>query len=238
MCQRDLGIKPLLMSLPSGSGGQLEGVLDLLQQRVITSRTEIPTVQQLPIPENAMTVVADARKCIQEAAAERDDRLLEQYLAAGELTQKDLIEGLRLGVQAGTLVPLYCGSAIKNIGIVPLLNAIVDFLPSPMDRALRAPLEGLHPDTGEAVSRRAIHRRAIFRDCLQDADRPLCRTTVLFAGFVGSPSRRLDGLQQFSEQQREKRTSVHGVGEKTYGRAFGGSRGNRGCWETQRYANR
>ena len=157
MCQRDLGIMPLPMSLPSGSGGQLEGVLDLLQQRVIASRTEIPTVQQQPIPEHAMTVMGDARKCIQEAAAERDDRLLEQYLAAGELTQKDLIEGLHLGVQAGTLVPLYCGSAIKNIGIVPLLNAIVDFLPSPMDRASRTPLEGLHPDTGQAVCRHAIH---------------------------------------------------------------------------------
>jgi elongation factor G len=156
MCQRDLGIMPLPMSLPSGSGVQLEGVLDLVQQSVITSRVEIPAFQQLAIPENAKTVMGDARKCIQEAAAERDDRLLEQYLAAGELKQEDLIEGLRLGVQAGTLVPLYSGSAIKNIGIVPLLNAIVDFLPSPMDRALRAPLEGRHPDTGQAVSRRAV----------------------------------------------------------------------------------
>ncbi|MDE3050725.1 MAG: elongation factor G, partial [Nitrospirota bacterium] len=81
---------------------------------------------------------------------------LEQYLAAGELTREDLIHGLRLGVQAGTIVPVYCGSAIRNIGIVPLLNAIVDFLPSPMDRASKIPLEGLHPDTGETVIRRAV----------------------------------------------------------------------------------
>ncbi len=156
MCQRDLGIMPLPMSLPWGSGLQLEGVLDLLQQSGITSHTEIPMVQHLPIPESARTVVGEARKRVQEAAAERDDRLLEQYLAAGELTQEDLINGLRLGVQASTLLPLYSGSAIKNIGIVPLLNAIVDFLPSPMERASRVPLEGLHPNTGEAVSRRAV----------------------------------------------------------------------------------
>jgi len=155
-CQRDLGIMPVPMSLPWCSGVQLEGVLDLLQQSVITSRTDIPTSQHLPIPENAKMVVGDARKRIQEAAAERDDRLLEQYLAAGELTQEDLINGLRLGVQAGTLLPLYSGSAIKNIGIVPLLNAIVDFLPSPMEQASRALLGGLHPNTGEAVSRRAV----------------------------------------------------------------------------------
>ncbi len=100
---------------------------------------------------------ADARKRVQEGVAEHDDRLLEQYLAVGELTQEDLTNGLRLGVQAGTIVPLYSGSAIKNIGIVPLLNAIVDLLPSPMDRAAKTPLEGLRPDTGEAVSRRAVH---------------------------------------------------------------------------------
>jgi elongation factor G len=156
MCQRDLGITPLPMSLPFRNGVQLEGVLDLLQQAVITSRTESSTVQQTPIPGNASTVIGDARKSIQEAVAEHDDRLLEQYLAVGELTPEDLGNELRLGIQAGTIVPLYSGSALKNIGIVPVLNAIVDFLPSPMDRAARMPLEGLHPDTGETESRRAV----------------------------------------------------------------------------------
>ncbi len=156
VCQRDLGIMPLPMSLPFGRGAQLEGVLDLLQQSIVTSRTETATFQLLAIPESERTMVTDARKRVQEGVAEQDDRLLEQYLALGELAQEELIDGLRLGVQAGTIVPLYCGSAIKNIGIVPLLNAIVDFLPSPMERAARAPLEGLHPDTGEAVTRRAV----------------------------------------------------------------------------------
>jgi elongation factor G len=156
LCQRDLGIMPLPMSLPFGRGAQLEGVLDLLQQSVITSRTETATFQQLAIPEHERTKVTDARKRVQEGVAEQDDRLLEQYLALGELAQEELIDGLRLGVQGGAIVPLYCGSAIKNIGIVPLLNGIVDFLPSPMERAARAPLEGLHPDTGEAVKRRAV----------------------------------------------------------------------------------
>ena len=156
LCQRDLGIMPLPMSLPFGRGAQLEGVLDLLQQSVITSRTETATFQQLAIPESERTMVTDARRSVQEGVAEQNDRLLEQYLALGELAQEELIDGLRLGVQGGMIVPLYCGSAIKNIGIVPLLNAIVDFLPSPMDRAARAPLEGLHPDTGEAVKRRAV----------------------------------------------------------------------------------
>lgn len=154
--QRDLGIMPLPMSLPLGSGDAFGGVCDLLDQRAIHSRMDHHAVQRLPIPETEKILVGDARKRIQEAAAEQDDRLLEQYLAAGELTQEDLLNGLRLGVRAGMIVPLYSGSALKNIGIVPLLNAVVDLLPSPMERASRVPLEGLHPDTGEAVSRRAV----------------------------------------------------------------------------------
>jgi len=156
MCQRDLGIVPLPMSLPYRSGAQLAGVLDLVQQTLITSRKETPTVQQLPIPENERPAAGGARKYIHEEVAERDDRLLEQYLAAGELMQEELMTGLRLAIQARTIVPLYSGSAIENIGIVPLLNAIVDLLPSPMDRASKAPLEGAHADTGETVRRRAL----------------------------------------------------------------------------------
>ncbi len=157
MCQRDLGRTLLPMSLPYGNGPQLEGVLDLAQQALITSRTETPTCQQLPIPEHTRTLVTDARKRVQEGVAERDDRLLEQYLAMGELTQEDLSEGLRLAVQARTIIPLYSGSAMRNIGIVPLLNAIVDLLPSPMDWTSPSSLEGLDPDTGQVVSRHAVH---------------------------------------------------------------------------------
>ncbi len=156
MCQRDLGCTLLPMSLPYGNGPQLEGVLDLAQQALITSRIETPTCQQLPIPEHMRTLVTDARKRVQEGVAECDDRLLEQYLTMGELTQEDLSEGLRLGVRARTIVPLYSGSAMRNIGIVSLLNAIVDLLPSPIDRTLPSSLEGVHPDTGEAVRRHAV----------------------------------------------------------------------------------
>jgi elongation factor G len=157
ICQRELGIMPLPMSLPYRTSSQLNGVLDLVQQCLIASRKESPTIQQLPIPEHEQAVVGEARKCVQEGIAEHDDRLLEQYLAVGELTHEDLMKGLRLGVQAGTIVPLYSGSATENIGIVPLLNAIVDLLPSPMERATTVPLTGLHPDTGERITRRTLH---------------------------------------------------------------------------------
>ncbi|MDP3599099.1 MAG: elongation factor G, partial [Nitrospirota bacterium] len=136
----------------------------------------------------------------------RNDRLLEQYLAEEELTQEDLMSGLRLAVQAGTIVPLYSGSAIKNSGIVPLLNGIVDFLPSPMDRASNAPLEGLHPDTGETVSRHAVHENPFSGIVFK----------TLIDPFVGRLSylRVLSGVLHadspvFNSSQRSKEKSGH-----------------------------
>ena len=154
-CHRDLEITPLPMSCVLKDGSQWIGVADFLTQAAIHSRADNPKWQQQPLPTGDEATVADARKRIQEAAAECDDQLLEQYLSAGELPQADVLRGLRTGIQAGTVVPLYAGSALKNIGIVPLLNAIVDLLPSPAERAKTRPLAGQETDGGEAVTRAA-----------------------------------------------------------------------------------
>lgn len=154
-CKGELDITPLPMTRTIKDGGQIHGVIDLLQQSVIQSRPDSGKWQPQPIPEGDRGFVGEARKRIQEAAAETDDQLLEQYLSAGELTPADLMRGLRLGVQAGTVVPLYTGSAVKNVGIVPLLNAVVEFLPGPTDRAAKVPLTGHLPDDNQEVSRQA-----------------------------------------------------------------------------------
>lgn len=154
-CQRDLDMTPLPMSCAIKNGGQLQGVIDFLDQTVVHSRADTAKWQPQPVSEGDRDLVAAARKRIQEAAAEADDQLLERYLAAGELAPADLMTGLRLGVWAGTVVPLYTGSALKNTGMIPLLNAIVELLPSPSDRAATVPLHGRHPDGGKEVVRQA-----------------------------------------------------------------------------------
>jgi len=153
--QRELDMKTLPMSCSITSEGSGQGVIDFLNQISIHSCIDTPKWQQQSVHSGDEALVAEARKQIQEAAAEGDDQLLERYLSAGELTQADVMAGLRLQVQAGTLVPLYAGSALKNTGIVPLLNAVVDLLPSPEDRAIQIPLKGLHPLTGDSVTRLA-----------------------------------------------------------------------------------
>ena len=154
-CHRDLEIAPLPMSCLFKDGSQVVGVLDFVSQTAIHSRADNAKWQQQPLPAATETMVADARKRIQEAAAECDDQLLEQYLSGGELSQADMLRGLRAGVQAGSLVPLYDGSALKHFGTVPLLNAVVDLLPSPVDRAQQRPLTGQEADNGQDVMRAA-----------------------------------------------------------------------------------
>jgi elongation factor G len=154
-CHRDLDMVPLPMSCLIKKGGQPQGVIDFLSQTAIHSRADTPKWQQQAVDPVDEGVVTEGRKRIQEAAAEADDQLLERYLSTGELVPSDLIAGLRGRVQAGSVVPLFVGSALQNTGVVPLLNAVVELLPSPLDRAAQIPLQGVHPESGIAVTREA-----------------------------------------------------------------------------------
>ena len=158
LCHHNFNITVLPLTLPVLDGGHLVGVIDLLNQLQVHAQTESAKIQQTPIPESLQQEVGEARKRLQEAVAEVDDKLLEQYCATGELAQEDMLNGLRGAVHAGQLIPMFCGSAIKNIGIVPLLNAVVGLLPSPAERAERGPLEAVNPTTGESITRKASER--------------------------------------------------------------------------------
>lgn len=154
-CRSDLEVNPIPMTVPIANGASLEGVVDLVEQTAMYSRPDSSKCQTGPIPESLMQVAADARKRLLEAVAEIDDQLLERYLSAGELTLQELTDGCRIGVHTGALVPLYNGSALKNIGMIPLLNAITVFLPSPHSRTTTVPFTGFHPQTGAVMSRHA-----------------------------------------------------------------------------------
>ncbi len=154
-CHRDLDMTTLPMSCLIKKGAQPQGVIDFLSQTAIHSRADTPKWQQQPFDSTDEGVVTEGRKRIQEAAAEADDQLLERYLSTGELVSSDLIAGLRSRVQAGAVVPLFIGSALQNTGIVPLLNAVVELLPSPLDRTTQVPIQGVHPESGIAVTRQA-----------------------------------------------------------------------------------
>lgn len=139
---KDLEITAVPLTLPIGSGAQLTEVVDLLQNRVVTPRPERPHPQEGPVPSEWREQVDQARNRLIELVAEGDEPLLERYLTDGGLTDEALLEGLRKGVQGGSLVPVVGGSALCHIGVPTLLNGLIDLMPSPIDRAQSVPLQG------------------------------------------------------------------------------------------------
>jgi elongation factor G len=145
-----LGAKPAVLQVPIGSEAQLRGVIDVLSGRAFLYQGESGTFQEGAAPPELAEEVAAAREKVVETIAEANDPLLEKYLEGTELTADELRQGLREGAQAGKLLPILCGAAGRAIGLHPLLDAIVDLLPSPGDLPA---WKGDNPKTGEEVER-------------------------------------------------------------------------------------
>jgi elongation factor G len=147
-----LGAKPAVLQVPIGAEAQLRGVVDVLTGRAFVYQGESGTFQEGAAPAELADEVAAARERLVETIAEANDALLEKYLDGTELGAEELREGLREGARAGKLLPILCGAAGRAIGLHPLLDAIVDLLPSPGDLPA---WKGDNPKTGEEVERAA-----------------------------------------------------------------------------------
>ncbi len=146
-----LNANPLLLQLPVGEGEDFSGVIDLLERKHIEWDDDAMgsrfTVADLP-PELAETAESH-REVLIESLAEVDDEIMEAYLSEEPIDIPRLKAAIRKAVVHLKLVPVLCGSALKNKGIQPLLDAVVDYLPSPADLP---PIQGIDPSTGEAVA--------------------------------------------------------------------------------------
>ena len=130
--RKKFSIKPLLLNLPVGSGDSFSGVVDLLEQKYYAyERGGKGLGQAQEIPSEMAEDVEVTRGELVEVVAEADDALIETYLEKGELSDEEFQSGLQKGIAEGTLVPVLCGSALYNIGVDRLLDAVVQFLPSP-----------------------------------------------------------------------------------------------------------
>lgn len=123
------GIVPV--QIPIGSEADFSGIVDLLQLKAYKFNGGKPT--EIPIPEELQDKVQEYRDGLMESAAESDDELLMKYLEGEELTPEEITIGFKKGVKKGKIYPVLCGSALNNIGISNLVNAVVDFLPSPAE---------------------------------------------------------------------------------------------------------
>ncbi len=140
-----LGARPVLLHLPVGLEGDFAGVIDLLSEQLLTfsEEDEGQTVLTGPVPEERREEVREAREKIVEAAADFDDTILNDFLEGNPVVAGRLKSALRRGALACRLYPVLLGSALRNKGVQPLLDAIGEFLPSPLDAP---PVAARHPE--------------------------------------------------------------------------------------------
>lgn len=155
-----LNTNPLPIQLPIGQEENFRGVVDLIEMKAIYWKDELGTqMTSEPIPDELKDDVMKWRHRLVEVAAEQDDMLMESYFENGDLTPEQIRKGVRKGTLAFSIVPVLCGSSLRNKGVQLLLDAVCDFLPSPLDISS---VYGTDPRTGELIKR-------LFSD-----DEPFC----------------------------------------------------------------
>jgi len=147
-----LGARAVPVQVPIGAEDGFEGVIDLLHQRAIVYTDDLgKNIETADIPADLSERVEQFRQELIEAAADFDDELMSRYLEGDELSVAELVRALRRGTVSGQLVPVLCGAALRNKGVQPLLDAVVDYLPSPADMP---PVEGVNPRDHSLAVRR------------------------------------------------------------------------------------
>jgi len=151
-----LAAKPLVMQLPIGAESDFIGVVDLVRMKALVWRGETKLGEDYAIeeiPADLQDKAEEYRTQLVEAVAESDEALMEKYLEGEELTEDEIKAGVRALTLAGEFNPVFCGTAFKNKGVQPLLDGVIDFLPSPLDLP---PTEGHKPGDEETI----LHRKA------------------------------------------------------------------------------
>ena len=155
-----LGAHPAIIQLPLGAEERFQGIIDLVKMKAVIWDEEAlgATFQEMEIPAD---LLADARKYrdqLLETLAERNDPLMEKYLGGKEIPAEEIKAILREATLKFELVPVLCGAALRNKGIQSLLDAVVDFLPAPLDIP---PVAGFNPKTGEPETRRSADQEPL-----------------------------------------------------------------------------
>ncbi|NDE89643.1 MAG: elongation factor G [Alphaproteobacteria bacterium] len=149
-----LGANPLVTQLPIGTEAEHKGIIDLLKMKAVVWKDEALGAEffETDIPADLKEKAAEYRAKMLDMAVEMDDKAMEAYLNGQEPDLATLKMCIRKGCISRKFVPVLCGSAFKNKGVQPMLDAVVDYLPSPLDIPA---VKGVHPDTGEEMTRNA-----------------------------------------------------------------------------------
>ncbi len=182
---RRLTKKAYPIQLPIGTESNFVGIIDLLIQRAFIYKDELGReIEEIDIPEEYRAKAKEYRDKLVEAIATADESLMEKYLAGEELTSEELKRGLRKAVIAVEIIPIMCGSALKNKGVQMLLDAIVDYLPNPLDVP---PLKCSDPeDSSISLERKADDSEPFTALAFKIAADPYVGKLVFFRIYSGT----------------------------------------------------
>jgi elongation factor G len=198
-----VGGKPVCLQLPIGSENTFRGVVDLIKMKGIVWSGEAlgATFDEVVIPSDLLEQAKEYRSKLVEAAVEMDDEAMMAYLDGAEPDEATLRRLVRTAVQRRAFHPVLCGSAFKNKGVQPLLDAVVEYLPSPADREA---IKGVDPNTDEPVERRPIDTDPFSMLAFKIMDDPFVGTITFCRVYSG----KVDSGASLINSTRDKRERV------------------------------
>ncbi len=160
MIKDRLGAKLAIITLPIGKEQSFRGIVHVLDQKAYTwEEDELGAeVKEIPVPEDLIGRLTEARAELIELIAGEDEELMERFLADEEISAEELVSGIRRATIANRVVPLYCGSSLRNKAVQPVIDGIVSFLPSPLEVP---PVVGKHPDTEKEETRKPDNKEPL-----------------------------------------------------------------------------
>ncbi len=178
-----LNANAIPIQLPIGAEDNFQGIVDLIKMRAFIHKDDLgKVIEEGEIPEDLKAQAEEYRNKMVEAAADQDDELMMKYLEEGTLSDEEIKKGLRLGTINNKIVPVCCGSSYKNKGVQELLNAIVDFMPSPLDIPN---IKGVTPD-GEEVERKTSDDEPFAALAFKIATDPFVGKLCFFRVYSGT----------------------------------------------------
>jgi elongation factor G len=197
-----LGAKPLVTQLPIGSEDQFIGIIDLINMRAVIWKEETLGAEftYQDIPSDMIEKAKSYRSKMIDTAVEMDDQIMEKYLSGEELTEKEIKSCIRKGTIVGAFVPIVCGSAFKNKGVQPLLDAITDYLPSPVDIGI---VKGIDCKTEEPIERKIIDTEPFSALAFKVMNDPFVGTLTfvrVYSGVIGTGTTVLNTVKDSKER--------------------------------------
>src|SRR5881409_2990521 len=205
MIKSRLGAHPVPIQIPIGREDQYRGLVDLIDQVALVWEEDDETLgkefKKVPIPADLRDHVREHREKMIEALAEVDEHLMAKYVASEPISAEEIRAAVRKGTIAMKLFPVICGASFKNKGVQPLLDAVVDYLPSPLDVP---PVEGIKPDSDETDTRAADDNAPFSALAFKIMNDPFVGTLTFARIYSG----KLETASQVSNSVKDKKEKV------------------------------